>query len=252
MRLNGKVAVITGGGTGIGRGTAVLFAKEGAKVMIAGRREEPLKETVETIRSNGGSADYIVTDISKSEQVKKLFEETEKKYGKIDILFNNAAVFTGNGNDISELEEDDWDELMDINLKAQFLCSKYVIPCMRKNKGGSIVFTSSISAFIAQKKHVAYNTSKGGIEMMMKCMALDFAKENIRVNSVCPAWVEPDLESFRKNHGDKEAEEITNLHPIGRLGTPEDIAYAVLYLASDESSWVTGTSLIIDGGYTLQ
>lgn len=252
MRLEGKVAVITGGGTGIGRGTAILFAKEGAKVMIAGRREEPLRETVEIIRSNNGSADYVVTDISKSEQVKRLFETTANKYGKIDILFNNAAIFTGNGNDISELKEEDWDTLMDINLKAQFLCSKNVIPYMRKNNGGSIIFTSSISAFIAQKKHVLYNTAKGGIEMMMKCMALDFSKENIRVNSVCPAWVEPDMELFRKNHGDKEAEEIVNLHPIGRLGTPEDVAYAVLYLASDESSWVTGTSLIIDGGYTLQ
>ena len=126
MRLEDKVVVITGGGTGIGRGTAILFAKEGAKVMIAGRREETLRETVEIIRSNNGSADYVVTDISKSEQVKRLFETTADKYGKIDILFNNAAIFTGNGNDISELKEEDWDTLMDINLKASKRIGKYL------------------------------------------------------------------------------------------------------------------------------
>lgn len=252
MRLNGKVAVITGGGTGIGRGTAIVFAREGAKVMITGRREEPLKETVELINSKGGTAAYTMTDVSKAEEVKRLFAVTEHVFGKIDILYNNAAVFIGNGKDISELEENEWDALMDVDLKGPFLCSKYVIPYLRKNKGGSIIHCSSISAHIGQKKHVSYNIAKGGIEMMTKCMALDFAEDNIRVNCVCPAWVRPDLALFRKTYGEQKAEEITKLHPVGRLGTPEDIAYAVLYLASDESSWVTGASFMIDGGYTAQ
>ena len=249
MRLQNKVAVITGGGTGIGRAAALLFAKEGAKVVIAGRRRKPLEETADLIKSAGGDATCLSIDVSKIGEVRKMIDETVNTYGKIDILYNNAAVFTGTGKNIAELDEDEWDDLMDINLKGVFLCCKYVIPHMIKNGGGSIINCSSISGHLGQRRQGAYNAAKGGIEMLSKCMALDFAGYKIRVNTVCPAWVETD---FNREDVAKRKDEVVMLHPAGRIGQPEDVAYAVLYLASDESAWVTGTSLMVDGGYTAQ
>ncbi len=249
MRLKDKVAIITGGGTGIGRATAILFAKEGAKVVIVGRRPEPLKETVEAIESEGGESLYLPVDVSKVDEVQGMVEETLKAYGKIDILYNNAAVFTGVGKTVLDLNEEEWDQVMAVNLKGVFLCSKYAVPHMIKNGGGVIVNSSSISGHIGQRKQGAYNAAKGGVELLTKCMALDFAVYNIRVNAVCPAWVEID---FNKEDIKQRKDEILRLHPIGRIGQPKDVAYAVLYLASDESSWVTGTSLMVDGGYTTQ
>lgn len=249
MRVKDKVAIITGGGTGIGRATAILFAREGARVMIVGRRAKPLQETVGIIKSEGGKATYLSINVSRTDQVQKMVEETVKAYGKIDILYNNAAVFTGVGKTILDLSEEEWDNLMAINLKGVFLCSKYVLPHMIKNGGGVIINCSSISGHIGQRQQGAYNAAKGGVELLTKCMALDFAAYNIRVNAVCPAWVEIE---FNKEDIKQRKDEILKMHPIGRIGQPEDIARAVLYLASDEASWVTGTSLMIDGGYTAQ
>ena len=249
MRLKDRIAIITGGGTGIGKATAILFAKEGAKVVIVGRRLEPLAETIDLIKSEGGTGSYFTGDVSKADNVQKIVLETIKLYNKIDILFNNAAIFTGAGKTILELEEEEWDSVMAVNLKGMFLCSKYVIPYMIKNGGGVIVNSSSISGHVGQRKVGVYNVTKGGIEILTKCMALDFAKYNIRVNAVAPAWVEIE---FNKEYLKLCEKEILSLHPIGRVGKPEDIANAVLYLASHESDWVTGTSLIIDGGYTAQ
>ncbi|MDO8685323.1 MAG: glucose 1-dehydrogenase [Clostridiales bacterium] len=249
MRLKNKIAVITGGGTGIGRATAILFAREGAKVAIVGRRLEPLEETAAYIQSEGGVAISCVCDVSKTDDVQKMVGKTLKSFGKIDILYNNAAIVTGLGKNIVELREDEWDSLMSVNLKGFFLCSKYIIPNMIKNGGGAIVNCSSISGLLGQRKMGAYNAAKGGIEVLTKCMALDFAEYKIRVNAVSPAWVETVL---NREAVKEQKEEVLRLHPIGRVGQPEDIASAVLYLASDESSWVTGTSLIIDGGYMAQ
>ena len=249
MRLKDKVAIITGGGTGIGRATAILFAREGAGVMIVGRRLKPLEETINMIKSEGGKAIYLSVDVSKADDVKKMVEETIKAYAKIDILYNNAGVYVGVGKTILDLSEEEWDTAMSIDLKAVFLCSKYVIPHMIKNGGGAIINCSSISGHIGQRKQGAYNAAKGGVELLTRCMALDFAEYKIRVNAVCPAWVEID---FNKDDIKRRKDEILKMHPIGRLGQPEDVAHAVLYLASDESSWVTGTSLMVDGGYTAQ
>lgn len=249
MRLKDKIVVITGGGTGIGRATALLFAKEGARVVISGRRLEPLKDTADLILKQGNNAVYFPTDVSKSNEVKHMVDETIKRFGRIDILFNNAAVFTGLGSTILDLSEQEWNELLQVNLNGVFLCSKYIIPHMIKNGGGTIINCSSISGHIGQRKQGAYNVAKGGIELLTKCMALDFADFNIRVNTVCPAWVEIDSNKEEIKLHEKE---IIGMHPIGRVGQPEDVAFAVLYLASDESLWVTGTSLMVDGGYTAQ
>ncbi|MDO8685368.1 MAG: SDR family oxidoreductase [Clostridiales bacterium] len=249
MKLLDKVAVITGGGTGIGRATAILFAKEGADVIICGRRHQPLDDTVSFIKAFGGNCMSIPFDVSKSKEVIDAINQIEKIYGRIDILYNNAADFTSTGKTIIELSEEEWDYSIQINLKGVFLCCKYVIPLMIKTKGGVIVNCSSISGHIGQKKQGTYNVAKGGIELLTKCMALDFAQYNIRVNSVCPGWVEIDQnrEEIKNNY-----EKIIELHPIGRVGQPEDVAKTVLFLACDDSSWITGTSVFVDGGYTAQ
>ena len=249
MKLEHRVAIVTGGGSGIGRAAAILFAREGAKVVITGRRPGPLEETAAAIKSAGGEAVYFVADVSKSHEVKAFVESTILLYRKIDILYNNAAVFTGNGKTILETSEEEWDELMSVNLKGTFLCSKYSAPYMIENGKGVIINCSSISGHIGQRCQPLYNASKGGIEMLTKCMALDMAQYNIRVNAVCPAWVEID---GNRKWIEKKKEEILGLHPIGRVGQPEDVANAILFLASDDSSWITGTSLMVDGGYTAQ
>jgi NAD(P)-dependent dehydrogenase (short-subunit alcohol dehydrogenase family) len=249
MRLADKVAIITGGGTGIGRATAVLFAKEGARVVITGRRRAPLEETMKAITFAQGIGCYFQCDVSKKDEFLIIVGETISKYGKIDILINNAGVFVGIGKTIIDLSEEEWDNLMAVNLRGVFLCSKAVVPHMINNGGGVIVNCSSVSGKIGQPKQGAYNAAKGGVELLTKCMALDLAVYNIRVNTVCPACVEIDSnrEDIRIHR-----EEILRMHPIGRVGQPEDIAPAFLYLASEESAWVTGMSLIIDGGYTAQ
>jgi NAD(P)-dependent dehydrogenase (short-subunit alcohol dehydrogenase family) len=249
MRLKGKTALITGGGSGIGRATAILFAREGAQVMVVGRRSTPLEETVAAIKAQGGEASWLAVDVSKSAEVQNLVEEVVKLYGKVDILFNNAATFSGLSKTIVEMSEEDWDATMAVNLRAVFLCSKYVIPHMIHGGGGTIVNCSSISGHVGQKGNSVYNAAKGGVELLTKCMALDFAGHKIRVNAVCPAWVEID---YNRQQIKDMYDEVLRLHPIGRPGQPEDVASAVLYLASDESSWVTGSSLMVDGGYTAQ
>lgn len=261
-RLKGKVALITGGGTGIGRGIAVTFAREGANVMIAGRTAATLEKTVKLIADEDRQAFYIQGDVSKAADAENMVIHTVKKYGKLNILVNNAGV-RASIKTILDLKEEEWDRTLDIDAKGSWLCSKYAIPEMKKAGGGSIIMISSISAHIGQIKQGAYNSAKAAQELLMKCMALDFASDRIRVNSICPAWVETEMnrEQLKQMREDPDTfyppgftyNYITKiLHPIGRIGTPEDCAWAAVYLASDESSWVTGTSLMIDGGYTCR
>jgi len=256
MRLKDKVAIVTGATSGIGRAAAVLFAQEGAKVVSVGRREALGQEVVEGIKAAGGEAIFVKADVSKVDDIKSMVHRTVQTYGRIDILFNNAGILPDAAKKgVTDLSEEVWDEVMDINVKGIYLTSKYAIPEMIKAGGGAIVNTSSTVGHIAMKNRSVYTTSKGAVTLLTKSMALDYAPYNIRVNCVCPALVETEiatefLKMARKD--EKVWGEIMSKLPLGRVGTPEDVAYAALFLASDESSWITGSSLMVDGGYTAQ
>lgn len=260
-RLKDKVAIVTGGGTGIGRAVAVAFAWEGAKVAVCGRTESTIRETVDAITVAGGESFQMLCDVSNADQAESLVKETTGRYGRLDVLVNNAGVRASIGT-ILDLSEEEWQRTFDIDAKGSWLCSKYAVEEMRKGGGGSIIMISSISAHIGQRKNGCYNAAKAAQELLMKCAALDFASDGIRVNSICPAWVltEMNREQIEEMSASPKRlfppgltyEDVLKLHPIGRIGAPEDVAWAAVYLASDESSWVTGSSLMVDGGYTCQ
>ena len=256
LRLSGKVAVITGGSSGIGRATAYLFAREGAKVVIAARSQEKGEEAAKRIRGDGGEAIYIKADVSIYSDVKNLIDSTAQKYGKIDVLFNNAGIAVINS--LVDTTEKEWDDTIDINLKSVFLCSKCVVPHMIKNGKGSIVNTSSIYGLTGGPYYSAYTASKGGVTLLTKAMALELAQYNIRVNCICPANIMTDMVrneiqiwARREGKSVKEVEaHMADMQAIKRVPGPEEVAPAVLFLASDDSSFITGAALTIDGGYT--
>ncbi len=252
MSLKEKVAVITGAGSGIGEATAVLFAKQGAKVVASGIRIEDIEETVKTIKRSGGDAMYVQTDVSISKQVKTMIEKTTENYGKIDILFNCAGVGYSSKycmGSVVDTPEEDWDSVLAINLKSVFLTCKYTIPHMIKNGGGAVINCSSMHSVVGCGAD-AYSASKGGINAVTRALAVDNAKYNIRVNAVSPGPTETPMiadalkSKEMKNH-------LLNTVPLKRIAKPEDIAYAVLFLASDEASFITGHNLVVDGGLTI-
>jgi len=253
MRLASKVAIITGAGAGIGRSTALLFAKEGAKVVVADYDSERGAETVGIIREDGGEATFIQVDVSKAADAERMARATVETYGKLDILVNNAGIYMQA--DAVEMTEEDWDRILDVNLKGVFLCSKYCIPEMIKGGGGSIVNIGSEAGIVGIKNQVAYNVSKSGIIALTKSTAIDFATHNIRVNCVCPGTTEtPLVKAALERAPDPAATRraLEEVRPANRLGRPEEIAAGILYLASDESPYATGSILSIDGGYTAQ
>ncbi len=247
MKLKNKIAIITGGASGIGKATAMLFAKEGAKVVIADIDEKNGKNAAKEIISAGGDATFVKCDVTKSEDVKKTITETVKKSGTIDILFNNAGIYQEDRY-IHELTEKLWDKTIDTNLKSVFLCSKYAISIMKRNKKGTIINNSSPLGIVAEPESPAYCASKAAVIHLTKVMALEYAKDNIRVNCVCPGPIDTPLlrKSFRS---EKELENYTEEHtPMGRLGKPEEVAAVVLFLASDDALFVTGSVYCVDGG----
>ena len=253
MRLVDKVAIITGAGAGIGRSTALLFAKEGAKVVVADYDSERGAETVSIIREDGGEATFIQVDVSKAADAERMASTTVETYGKLDILVNNAGIYM-QANAV-EMTEEDWDRILDVNLKGVFLCSKYCIPEMIKGGGGSVVNIGSEAGIVGIKNQVAYNVSKSGIIALTKSTAIDFAAHNIRVNCVCPGTTEtPLVKAALERAPDPAAARraLEEVRPANRLGRPEEIAAGILYLASDESPYATGSILSIDGGYTAQ
>ena len=251
-KLQDKVAVITGGGTGIGRGIALAFAREGARVVVAGRRREPLETVAGEIVAAGGSAIALVCDVSQAADVSRLVESAVSEWGGLDVVVNNAAHWMA-GN-IEDTSEEDWEKVMNTNLKGVFLVSRASIPHLRKH-GGAIVNIGSIASMVAMKNRAAYATSKGGLLQLSKSMALDHAEDRIRVNCICPGLVKTPLADHALSvHEDPEAEMARRAAeiPLGRIGTPEDIAELAVFLASEESSWMTGAAIPVDGGFTAQ
>ena len=246
--LEGKVALVTGGTSGIGRDTAVLFAKAGAKVVVAGRREPEGNETIELIRTAGGDGLFVKADISKASEVDALIQNAVNRFGRLDIAFNNAGV-EGAWAPIVRQSEEDWDRTIDINLKGVWLCLKYEIRQMlRQAGGGAIVNMASITGLIGSVGAGAYSASKHGVIGLTKTAALENAKSGIRINAICPGFTETPM-ADRIFRVPKLYKYVLSCHPIGRLGRPAEIAEAVLWMCSDRASFMTGQSLILDGGF---
>jgi NAD(P)-dependent dehydrogenase (short-subunit alcohol dehydrogenase family) len=251
MRLKDKVALITGGTSGIGEATALLFAREGARVAITGRNEGRGVQVVERIKQAGSDGIFVRADVSLAGDCQRTVDETLRKFERIDILFNNAGVFYPQT--ALECSEREWDEQIDVNLKGTFLMSKFALPGMIARKAGVIVNNASGWGIVGGDHAVAYCASKGGVVLMTKAMAIDHGAQGIRVNCVCPGDVEtPMLPADAKMRGLKWEDYIAGcaVRPLGRVGTVEEIAKAVLFLASEDSSFMTGAALVVDGGGT--
>jgi NAD(P)-dependent dehydrogenase (short-subunit alcohol dehydrogenase family) len=249
--FQGKVAIVTGGTSGIGRAAAVAYGREGARVVVAGRRAAEGEETVRLLRAQGGEGMFVTTDVSKAAQVKELVERTMQKFGRLDFAFNNAGVEQA-PTPFLEQKVEIYDQVMDINVKGVWLSMQHEIPAMLKSGGGAIVNTSSIAGVVAFPGTEIYAASKHAVIGLTKAAAVEFAKQGIRVNAVLPAAIETDM--YRRFVGDKAENEamMRAMHPIGRIGTPEEIADAVIWLSSSKSSFLVGHSLLVDGGYTAQ
>jgi NAD(P)-dependent dehydrogenase (short-subunit alcohol dehydrogenase family) len=253
MRLAEKVAVITGGGTGMGRATALLFAREGACIVVAGRRQEKIAETACLIIEQGGKALAVPTDVRSEKDAERLIQKTIETFHGLHILVNNAGVIDRTTLTNSTIA--DWDRVIDTNLKGIFLVSRCAIPKMIERGEGSIVNNASVSGFLAAPNSASYQASKGGVIALTKSMALDYAKDGIRVNCVCPGLVETPMPTSRLKPGEsweERAKEWVKDYPLGRLGKAEDVANAILFLASDEASWITGIALVVDGGMSMK
>src|SRR5258708_5187515 len=246
MRLSDKVAIISGGGSGIGKTIAMAFVREGAQVVIAGRDGEKLERAAVEI---GGDCLAVSADVSSAKGTEKLVSAAIEKFKRINILVNNAAVLLPGT--AESLSEEDFDHTFAINVRGVWLVTRAVLPHMRDAAGGSIVNIGSVLSLVGARNRVAYSASKGAVAAMTKAMALDHAAENIRVNCICPGIVETEMvEKF--NTDEAARRQRVALHPMGCFGQPEDIASAAVFLASDESGWTTGSVLTIDGGYSAQ
>jgi len=246
--LRDKVGIVTGGTSGIGRDAAVLFAKAGAKVVVAGRREAEGEETIARVRAAGGDAVFVKTDVSKGAEVDALVQKTVEKFGRLDVAFNNAGI-EGSWSPIVEQSEDDWDRTIDINLKGVWLCLKYQIRQMLKQGGGgAIVNMASVAGLIGSAGAATYCASKHGVMGLTKAAALETARSGIRINVVCPAVIETPM--GERLFGEPEFKKFAlGLHPIGRFGRPMEVAEAVVWMCSDRASFMTGQSLVLDGGF---
>ena len=250
-RLSDKVALITGGGTGIGRAIALAFAREGAGVVVAGRRLEKLREVAREIEKQGGRGLAMECDVTRGAEVARAVRGTAERFGRLNVLVNSAGAL--HVSTIEGISEGEWDRLMTVNIKGPFLTSRAVLPEFRKCGGGAIVNIGSVLGLVAVKDRAAYCASKGGVTLLTKAMALDHAHEKIRVNCICPSIVETELVKGVFNESEQgqalRKARIATI-PLGRIGRPEDVAEMAVFLASEESSWLTGAAIPLDGGLT--
>jgi NAD(P)-dependent dehydrogenase (short-subunit alcohol dehydrogenase family) len=249
MRLQDKVAIITGGGTGIGRGIALLFAKEGARVVLAGRRIEPLQKTVEEIQKLGGQALAVSADVAIMQEVATLMDKAVSEYGSIDILVNNAGVYVPH--DALSLTDEEWDSVMSVDLKGVWHCSKAALPHMLKKGRGKIINVSSIAGLIGFEQSAAYCAAKGAVINLTREMALDYAPKHIYVNGIAPGVIESDMTKPMLTD-EKSRQSFIEKTPVGRVGSPADIGHCAVYLASEESDFVVGQTIVVDGGWTIR
>ena len=254
-RLDDKVALVTGGGLGIGRATCLAMAREGAKVVVADIDDESATDVVSEISGNGGTAAFWHMDVASEDEVRQVFAKVEDGFGRLDVLVNNAGI-SGVDKPTHEITVDEWEKVIAVNVRGVFLCTREALRIMRRQGSGSIVNLSSIYGIIGAPDLPPYHASKGAVRLMTKTDALLYASDGIRVNSVHPGYIwtplveelgkrsEEGVEAFRK--------QLDEAHPIGHVGKPDDIAWGIVYLASDESRFVTGSELVIDGGYTAR
>lgn len=253
-RVKDKVVIVTGGSRGIGRAACILLAKEGAKVAITDVIDDEGKDLENQIQNEGGDARYWHLDVSKENEVARVFSEIAKTFGAVHVVVNNAGI-VGVNKPTHEISEEEWDRVMSVNVKGVFFGTKHAIPYLQKAGGGSIINLSSIYGIISAPDVPPYHASKGAVRLMTKTDALLYAKDKIRVNSIHPGYIwTPMVENFLKTQGEVAVlrKQVDALHPLGHIGEANDIAYAIVYLASDESKFVTGEELVIDGGYTIR
>ena len=249
MQLKGKTAIITGAAGGIGRATVLRFAQEGARVVAADIQEEGVKETARI-----ASADYpdaVIAhrvDVSRGDQVERLIAETVLHFGRLDVIFSNAAIMRDGS--VVDLSEEDWDALFDANVKGAFLCGKHGIPAMCQNGGGSFIITASVNSFYAESDIAGYCATKGAVLQLTRAMAIDHSPEGVRVNCICPGWIETAMSQPFLEENPEGREFAGTIAPMGRIGQPEDVAAVAVFLASDASQFVTGAAYTVDGGWT--
>src|SRR5437763_2040065 len=248
VRLDGKVALVTGAASGIGRGIATTFAREGAQVIVVDRNRAAGEDAAAEINARGGRAVFEQTDVVEAEQVRSLMERTRARAGALDALVANAGIMICKT--LEETTEEEWDRLHGVNLRGMFLTIKYGGPLVRR-PGGVILTTGSIDGLYGAPENAAYAATKGGINAMSRAAALDYAKVGIRLNCLCPGWIDTPMNDLYFRDKPEEKEKAARLQPVGRLGTPQDIANAALFLATDEASFITGLPLIVDGGITV-
>ncbi|MEP6625286.1 MAG: glucose 1-dehydrogenase [Acidimicrobiia bacterium] len=249
-RLDGKVALITGAGNGMGQVASVLFAREGARIVVADFSEAGGAETVAAVEAVGGEAAFVKVDVANAEQVEAMVQFSMTRFGALDVLYNNAGIFPADDGGATETPEPTWDRVMEVNLKGVWLGCKYGIPAMLASGGGSIVNVASFVALMgAATAQIAYTASKGGVLAMTREIAVEYGRRNIRANSLCPGPIgTPMLEELMSDPA-RKARRLVHI-PMGRLGRAEELANAALFLASDESSFMTGAQLVVDGGIT--